>query len=275
MAQSGLINLLAMIGIVYSIFVAFPIVIGMARFFVQNHFGVTQFETTFSGFRQNYFNGVGAMFVTDLFIGLWTLLFIIPGIIKGLEYSLVPFILADNPSMPGSRAREISRIMELGAIVCLPNSPPKCEVCPLSAICAARAQGIAEELPVKTTKKQRRIEEKTVFLIIHGGKAAIVKRPDKGLLAGLWEFPNTSGALSPQQAEELLKTQGISPLQLKRLPKAKHIFTHIEWHMTGYLVTVEETGEISNFIWANRAELMEQYTIPTAFKSYLERFLNL
>lgn len=66
MAQSGLINLLAMIGIVYSIFVAFPIVIGMARFFVQNHFGVTQFETTFSGFRQNYFNGVGAMFVTDL-----------------------------------------------------------------------------------------------------------------------------------------------------------------------------------------------------------------
>jgi len=114
MAQSGLINLLAMIGIVYSIFVAFPIVIGMARFFVQNHFGVTQFETTFSGFRQNYFNGVGAMFVTDLFIGLWTLLFIIPGIIKGLEYSLVPFILADNPSMPGSRAREISRIMTNG-----------------------------------------------------------------------------------------------------------------------------------------------------------------
>ena len=177
---------------------------------------------------------------------------------------------------PAEHAGDFTQsLMELGAIVCLPNSPPKCEVCPLSAICAARAQGITEELPVKTAKKQRKIEEKTVFLIIHGGKAAIVKRPDKGLLAGLWEFPNTSGALSPQQAEELLKMQGISPLQLKRLPKAKHIFTHIEWHMTGYLVTAAEAAEISGFIWANRAELMEQYTIPTAFKSYLERFLNL
>jgi len=72
-----------------------------------------------------------------------------------------------------------------------------------------------------------------------------------------------------------LKTQGISPLQLKRLPKAKHIFTHIEWHMTGYLVTAAEAAETGDIIWASRAKLMEQYTIPTAFKSYLERFLNL
>lgn len=166
-------------------------------------------------------------------------------------------------------------LMELGAIVCLPNSPPKCEVCPLCTLCAAHAQGIEMNFPVKTAKKQRKTEERTVFLITCNGKAAIVKRPGKGLLAGLWEFPNTLGKLSPQQAEEMLKTLGVCPLQVKRLPKAKHIFTHIEWRMTGYLVSAEEAVETSGLIWANRTELMEQYTIPTAFKSYLDRFLSM
>lgn len=109
-------------GIVYMIFVALPISIGIARFFVQNHFGVTQIETVFSGFRRNYLNGIGSMLVTQIFIFLWSLLLVIPGIIKSLQYSQVAFILADNPSMPGSRAREISRIMtngEKGAIFVL------------------------------------------------------------------------------------------------------------------------------------------------------------
>lgn len=122
MAQSGMMNLLSIIGLVYSIFIAFPIIIGLSRFFVHNHFGVTKFETMFSGFKQNYWNGVGAMFVTYLFIGLWSLLLVIPGIIKSLQYAMVPYILADNPLMPGSRAREISSVMtrgEKGAIFVL------------------------------------------------------------------------------------------------------------------------------------------------------------
>jgi len=114
MAQSGTMNLLSLIGLAYSIFVAIPIIIGMSRFFVHNHFGATQFETMFSGFKHNYINGVGAMAVTYLFIGLWSLLLFIPGLIKALQYSMVPYILADNPSMPGSRAREISSIMTRG-----------------------------------------------------------------------------------------------------------------------------------------------------------------
>lgn len=122
MAISGRANLLSLIGLAYAIFVALPIVIGLSRFFVHNHFGVTQFETMFSGFKQNYLNGVGALAVTYLFAFLWSLLLFIPGLIKLLEYSMVPYILADNPSMPGSRAREISRTMtrgEKGAIFIL------------------------------------------------------------------------------------------------------------------------------------------------------------
>lgn len=176
---------------------------------------------------------------------------------------------------PVGRAGDFTQsLMELGAIVCLPNSPPKCEECPLGALCAARAQGIALELPNKTAKKQRTIEERTVFLITQGEKAAIVKRPETGLLAGLWEFPSVSGSLSPQQAKKLLKTWGISAVKTQPLPKAKHIFTHVEWRMTGYLVTATVESDGSDFTWANRTELLEQYTVPSAFKSYLKHFLN-
>ncbi len=114
LAFSGISSLASLGSILFFVFVALPLSIGMMRFFVQNHFGVSQFEILFSPFRRNYMNGVGAMFVTYLFIWLWTFLLIIPGIVKALQYSMVPFILSDNPDMPGSRAREISRLMTNG-----------------------------------------------------------------------------------------------------------------------------------------------------------------
>lgn len=98
----------------FDIFIGIALTVGLARFFVQNHFGVTDIGTVFSGFRRSYGNTVGAMFVTYLLIGLWTLLFIVPGIVKSLEYCMVKFILSDNPSMPGVRARQISSMMTRG-----------------------------------------------------------------------------------------------------------------------------------------------------------------
>ncbi len=181
---------------------------------------------------------------------------------------------------PAGRAGTFTQsLMELGAIVCVPNAAPKCEECPLSALCAAHAQGIEQELPVKAEKKKRTVEEKTVFLILCGEKAALRKRPEKGLLAGLWEFPNTPGRLSPQQAADWLKTLGVSPLKTERLPASKHIFTHREWHMTNYLVTVENTaaGDATpdgGLVWADREELAQTYTLPTAFQGCLRQFLS-
>ncbi|WP_411678022.1 DUF975 family protein [Caproicibacter sp.] len=102
------------LGILYAVFIVQPLVIGVSRYFVRNHYESAEVETAFSGFRWNYMNGVGAMFITELFIFLWTLLLIIPGIVKGLEYSMVPFLLSDNPSLPGERARQISRRMTDG-----------------------------------------------------------------------------------------------------------------------------------------------------------------
>ena len=102
--------------VLISLFVGFPIIVGVARFFVQNRFGVTEFETMFSGFKREYLNGVGAIFVTRLFTVLWSLLLIVPGIIKGIQYIMVPYILSDNPIMPGVRARQISRTMTEGEV---------------------------------------------------------------------------------------------------------------------------------------------------------------
>ncbi|MCI1966586.1 MAG: DUF975 family protein [Oscillospiraceae bacterium] len=102
------------VGVLYTIFVGQPLLIGVARYFVRNHFEETRLETMFSGFQWNYTNGMEAMFVTRLFIVLWTLLLVIPGIVKLVQYSMVPFLLSDNPSLPGERARTISRMMTDG-----------------------------------------------------------------------------------------------------------------------------------------------------------------
>ena len=116
---------LAPIGIANALitfFVAYPLTIGTARFFVRNRFGNTEYGNVFSGFQNGYLNGALAMLTTRIFISLWTLLFFIPGIVKSLQYSMVQYILSDNPHIGGSRARQISRLMtegEKGAIFVL------------------------------------------------------------------------------------------------------------------------------------------------------------
>ena len=166
-------------------------------------------------------------------------------------------------------------LMELGATVCLPNAEPKCGECPLSPLCAAHAQGTERELPVKSAKKERKIEERTVFLILHEGKAALQKRPKKGLLAGLWEFPNVLGKLSPQESEKWLKTLGVAAKKIEPAAPSKHIFSHIEWHMTNYLVTAAAVSETAPFLWAGRRELAETYAIPAAFGQCLASFQHI
>lgn len=177
---------------------------------------------------------------------------------------------------PQGRAGDFTQaLMELGALVCVPNGAPKCGECPLCGQCEARKQGIAEELPVKAAKKERRVEDRTVFLLLRGGKTALQKRPEKGLLAGLWEFPSADGALTGPQAEQWLTERGLAPAKLERLPKAKHIFSHIEWYMTGYAAFLSSGPDPDEFVWAGREELLETYALPAAFKTFLKKYFEL
>ena len=161
-------------------------------------------------------------------------------------------------------------LIELGAIVCVPNGAPKCSECPLAHICKAHAEGIELELPVKAKAKERKIEQKTVFIFQDGEHIAIQKRPGKGLLAGLYEFPNVAGHLSEDDAVAYSKQIGLAPLRIQRLEDGKHIFSHVEWHMIGYRIRVDELERacMKEMIFIHPEEIQEAYPIPAAFETY-------
>ena len=165
-------------------------------------------------------------------------------------------------------------LIELGATVCAPNREPMCHACPLSNICLAHREGKTNEIPVRSPKKPRRIEEKTVFLIRDGDRTALHKRPAKGLLSGLYELPNVEGHLSEEEVLAYLRTLGFEPLRIQKIEDSKHIFTHIEWHMIAYDVRI--TSEFDGFhgksgmLLVPNGELHQNYAIPSAFGAYIK-----
>lgn len=154
-------------------------------------------------------------------------------------------------------------MMDLGAMVCLPNGAPLCQQCPAEAFCQARKQGRTKDLPVRPAKKPRRVEERVVFLLFRGGKVALRRRPGKGLLAGLWEYPNE---LSP--AGDALARWGIAPASLRSAGTGKHIFTHIEWRMSALAVEAGSPALPEGWVWADRAALAREYAVPNAFQPF-------
>lgn len=159
-------------------------------------------------------------------------------------------------------------LMELGAMVCIPNGAPKCGECPLAGLCTAHRQGMEEAFPVKKAKKARRQEDRTVFLLTCEGRAALRRRPEKGLLAGLWELPCTEGKLEKREAQAVLRDWDIEFDRLTQLPDSRHVFTHVEWHMACW--SAELTEPAGDFIWADREALEQAYTLPSAFQAYFE-----
>ena len=162
-------------------------------------------------------------------------------------------------------------LMELGATVCGPNRKPDCENCPCKVFCLAFQCGTAESLPVKKAKPQRRVEDKTVFIVSCDGFYALSKRPDAGLLAGLWEFPNVSGKLEMADVITEVEKMGLKPKEIIRQVEKKHIFTHIEWHMSGvYMEAKERSGD---FVWMDAAQVNAEAALPTAFRQFWEEVL--
>ncbi|MCM1136505.1 MAG: A/G-specific adenine glycosylase [Clostridium sp.] len=180
--------------------------------------------------------------------------------------------------MPGERPGDFNQaLMELGAIVCVPGGTPHCGKCPWENLCAAHSENRELEFPYKTPKKPRTVEEKTVLVILDENKTALMKRPDKGLLAGMYEFPCLEGHLSREQVLDYLKKEGLSVLKIEPLADSKHIFTHREWRMIGYAVKVDELAgkkNKDNMIFAAKGEVKEKYPIPSAYKAYLYNFLS-
>lgn len=164
-------------------------------------------------------------------------------------------------------------MMELGATVCVPNGPPKCLFCPAREFCLGHLRGTAGTLPVKAPKKARKREEKTVFILLQNGKTALRKRPASGLLAGLWEFPNVEGALGEDAAPEAVRAWGLTPEAWRAKLNAKHIFSHVEWHMAGYALEASGQGP-PEFVWMDGAAL-RSHAVPSAFARYYAEALKM
>lgn len=155
-------------------------------------------------------------------------------------------------------------LMELGATVCLPNGAPDCCSCPAAGFCRARLDGKTGEIPVRSPKKARRVESRTVFLIFRDGRVALRRRSGKGLLAGLWEYPNEPDA----KPEELLRQWCVTPEATEFGGTGKHIFTHIEWHMDCIVVRAASEALPPGWVWADREGLARTYAVPNAFQSF-------
>ena len=163
-------------------------------------------------------------------------------------------------------------LIELGATLCGPNWVPRCGECPCREFCLAHLQGRQKDLPVKSPKKEKRVEKKTVFVLSCDGRFALEKRGGKGLLAGLWQFPNVPGHLGMDDALNTVRSWGMEPKDILRQVERNHIFTHIRWEMRANFLEVREIDD--RFVWMTGDEIEKNAALPTAFRQFWEEIGN-
>ena len=106
------------------------------------------------------------------------------------------------------------------------------------------------------------------MLVIRDGERVVLKRrPKKGLLAGLYEFPNEPGTLTEDEALRAVQDMHLHPMRIQRLEEAKHIFSHVEWHMGGYRFRIG-TGGLKGYLMADKKDIFDTYSVPEAFRAY-------
>lgn len=169
---------------------------------------------------------------------------------------------------PASAGEFTQALMELGATLCGPNRKPKCGECPCREICQGYQNGTAEALPVRSPKQEKRQEDRTVFIFSCGGRYALHRRGDRGLLAGLWEFPNVDGKLALPEALKAAEGMGVTVRELGRQVERRHIFTHIQWNLRGFYLEAAQCG--GRFTWMTKEEINSQAALPTAFRQFWE-----
>lgn len=162
-------------------------------------------------------------------------------------------------------------LMELGEVICVPNGTPHCDECPWKDACLARLHNLTDQIPYRSALKKRKIVDRTLFILRDGNQFLLRKRPDHGLLAGLYEFPGTDQKLSSSEVLKKVEEAGIIPVHIRQLPDSKHVFTHLEWHMTAYEIQTEEIEKVRDdrCILADKKEL-SSLAIPSAFHTYIE-----
>ncbi|MGX4765112.1 A/G-specific adenine glycosylase [Bacillus mojavensis] len=159
-------------------------------------------------------------------------------------------------------------LMELGAIICTPKSP-SCLLCPVQRHCSAFAEGTERELPVKSKKKKPGIKTMAAIVLTDDdGQVYIHKRPSKGLLANLWEFPNFETQKGMKTEREQLTAflesdfgiqAEISDLQ----GVVEHVFTHLVWNISVFFGKVKQVSDAAELKKVTKEEL-EEFAFPVS-----------
>jgi A/G-specific adenine glycosylase len=195
---------------------------------------------------------------------------------KIFEEAVRKLISHENPSYFNQA------LMELGALICTPTSP-KCLLCPVREHCGAFHEGVQDTLPIKTKKKNvKKLQMGAVVLRTEEGKFLIHKRPSKGLLANLWEFPNfelDSYGSQRKQLEEYLQMEYNVEAHIDNglLTKIEHVFSHLVWNIDVYVGTIKDSRGISEKLRPVDEEEMSRFAFPVShqkiWKNYKESCL--
>jgi len=167
-------------------------------------------------------------------------------------------------------------LMELGAIICTAKSP-KCLECPVRKYCRAYAEGIDDQLPVKSKPvKQKKVKFVVGIVENEDGQWLICKRPATGLLANFYEFKQVEyeAGYPEEMLRGALTEAGYVVKQVDFLGFTKHVFTHRIWEMEAYQVRVDArlVTIAENEVWVKPEEL-PQYSLATAHVKILENKL--
>ena len=176
--------------------------------------------------------------------------------------------------MPGNDPGSFNQaLMDLGAMVCRSGPLPDCGSCPVRDRCRAAEEKLTDLIPVRYASKEKKKQLWTVLLLYDTRHVLLRQRPERGLLAGMYEFPALSGHLDRNHVLKQVQESGLRTLRIRVLPPARHVFTHIEWQMAGFAVRCEdfdESGVPAGMTAATPGQVRDQYAVPSAYGAYLE-----
>jgi A/G-specific adenine glycosylase len=178
-----------------------------------------------------------------------------------------------DPAAPGDWNQAL---MELGATVCLPQSPT-CLLCPLDDLCQGRRRGIEQELPVKPTRKALPHYDVTAAVIRHNGQILIAQRPLDGMLGGLWEFPGGKREAGETLAEclrrEIKEELGVEIEVGRPVATIKHSYTHFKITLHAFYCRLRQGSPralgVADWRWVTLKEI-DTFPFPRTDQKIIE-----